>query len=1138
MPLDFSQHGTLVATAPDFSGGSTPVAEASPDKEESVWGDVKAAAKHFAAGVIPSAGGLAGASAAMAAAAPVAAMTGPFAPIVEGGAALLGGLGAGYLTGKAQEAVLPDAVNQDLAEEAAAHPKSAFLGGVASALPTMGVGMVRNAAGKISAASHAVAGAAGGGLEAGRELVTGEELDPFKIGAATVAGTALTKPTAIGKKIAPKFAETPTAKPKDTPNPEDLVKDFTKSKTTTPTTTPTKGEVDPNAPLASTDDKGEITLNHPAIEQDFNAGFPYMFDPSSPTGQQKQSVFADMGITPEQFKEKIPDVEAYKAFLEGHEASHVANNDHPNYPRKSVENTEAIARVDKLEADGSLAPHEAELLREKYRGSKLDLEHPDALAIEKRATLDGLAAVDKHLMERTTAEVTTPKLPSNHNELADSLFTLDKMSDVDKIKANTLYRGMKEKGLDEHASEAIRAHVEQSTPLSTEHQHLYDTYVKPLKEHIDRMSRELISRGVMEPAEMGDKHLSRMTRMKNPDGWAKIQQEIDAKNGVPPKSTTEKIKAALGDWASGDQGGFDLNIQRTRNAAKQRSLFSFVDENGKRSVIQFTGNKVLFWRKGRVVRTETIAKGDTHLKEGGGLIKAGDEILGGQVVEATKKELEYHSPFEYVNDLGAVMLQRSNELTQMVRAHRTIDALKDTAFFKENSVKLKEGEMPPEGWAIPKHTDKLPQFRDVAFPKRVADVISDYAKVTDPTLLTNLSGVIVKNMMLNPLPHMWNEAAHLYLARGASGWFTPQGMVRWLGTTKQAIRSVLNQDEVYQQMIKEGASMLAPSARQANKEIDAALFKAVPVSPALDGMVRRIAKSTGRSVKDTYNAISAKSSEAMWTVRDVMYQSYVRELMKQRKLDLPSAIKEAERHMPNYRLPTHVGEGVLGEQLSRGLSVAMQNPNLTVFSRYHHGLVKSILETNKDLVSGMSKKHRESGEWKSRTAHAADTYAALGIAMGILYPLTDACLAAVSGNEEAHQRRSGPFHLLASILDVHEGTKDPQAILASLFTTNPALLSMVQLAADRTFYNGRPIYHADDPIDVIAGDIAGYIVKQLPLASSVMTSASDKGGGAGQWVGKQFDVELPSEEQARRRERMIKKAESEARNRATRREYD
>ena len=140
-------------------------------------------------------------------------------------------------------------------------------------------------------------------------------------------------------------------------------------------------------PLAKTDKDNNISLNHDKIEQDHKEGFKYIFDDASPTGEQKKVVFDHMNISKEEMKSRIPDVDTYKRFLTYHEQSHVYNNDRTTYPRTPE--------------------------------GKVDLMHPDAIAIETRATQD---AFDMLEMEK---EPHSPE-ESLHQEVVKEVVDEDK----------------------------------------------------------------------------------------------------------------------------------------------------------------------------------------------------------------------------------------------------------------------------------------------------------------------------------------------------------------------------------------------------------------------------------------------------------------------------------------------------------------------------------------------------------------------------------------------------------------------------------------------------------------------------------------------------------------------------------------
>lgn len=174
------------------STGFVPPKDSVAKTDDSDTSPIKTFLEHTAASVVPGAGALAtgavGAEAGFAVGGPVGAFVG----------GLGGAIAGGYLTGKAQESVLPEAWNEELAASAEAHPYVALSGSIAGSLPTMGVG-------RASKAFRAVMGGIGGGLEYAREKLAGEDIDYGKLAISAAGGAALTKPTKLGKAIAPGF---------------------------------------------------------------------------------------------------------------------------------------------------------------------------------------------------------------------------------------------------------------------------------------------------------------------------------------------------------------------------------------------------------------------------------------------------------------------------------------------------------------------------------------------------------------------------------------------------------------------------------------------------------------------------------------------------------------------------------------------------------------------------------------------------------------------------------------------------------------------------------------------------------------------------------------------------------------------
>ena len=381
--------------------------------------------------------------------------------------------------------------------------------------------------------------------------------------------------------------------------------------------------------------------------------------------------------------------------------------------------------------------------------------------------------------------------------------------------------------------------------------------------------------------------------------------------------------------------------------------------------------------------------------------------------------------------------------------------------------------------------------------------------------------------MLNPLPHILNEAWHLYNARGLTGWVTPAGITRLAKTGVPALKSVLQMDPAYLETLRLGGSILSANTRSSvfQEQMFAKANREFSKTPEF----KELAVKMSLSPFKLYDRISKLSNVAMWTIRDMMYMQQINEHMKYSGMTREQAIKETERHMPAYRITSRVGEKVLGETLSRSLSETLQNPNVTVFSRYHYGLVKSILETGKD-IGGI----RRGKEGFKDFAHGMDTAAAIAVALAALYPLQDMIAQQLSGNDDATVRRAGPYHIFHAIHDLATNEKDPMAVLSSIFTFNPALLSGAQLIADRKLYNGQPVYHPEDDADKIAYDVANYALTQVPQISQAEQAVKAEDEGFKQWVARQFDVESPTAETVSKREKQVNKRDKAGAKRSER----
>jgi GH24 family phage-related lysozyme (muramidase) len=697
-----------------------------------------------------------------------------------------------------------------------------------------------------------------------------------------------------------------------------------------------------------------------------------------------------------------------------------------------------------------------------------------------------------------------PPMPTNEKELADGAFISANAKMIDNIRGIKLYQIAMTEGLTPEMQNNIRMHLEgvDAPPLTKGEQALFDKYYQPL---ITELTKAYEYLKVINPElanQLGEMRGNKFffNRMMNP--LTREQIKTMQENGtIENPNFFGKIKNTFAELGGKLEGGFDPNLGKLSSASKTRSFWVVKNKDGTSDVVQIAKDgKIFKWDKQKATLIGRMPPRSEMLREG-------DTFFGGKLAQGSIEQLETHAPVTYNKNSFAVLIQKMNEAREEVRQDAYLRELMASPMMKEIALpthadgKLQEI---PEGYAVPKSVQKYPPLAGYMFPTRVANIINDFAKVWDPTVLTNLTNIIVKNMMINPIAHMLNEAFHLFNARGLTGWVTPGGIARFQKYGRQAIDDVVNLSDFYEETIRLGGSLLAPGTRAS--AFQEALFGKGLNEFSKTGEFKELANDMGVSLKQLYNNISKQSNRAMWITRDIMYMQYLREIMETKGLSHPEAIAYAERHMPNYRLPSMIGDKVVGENLGRGLSYVMQNPNISVFSRYHYGMVKSLVNMVREVGA-----IRKGAEGVKEFKQGVDSAAAVAMALAVMYPLMDMAAKSMTDNDKAKFRRAGPYHLIHAMEDVVSGAKSPAAAMNSVFTFNPALSGLVQLGMNTNWYNGQAIYNPQSDPVTLASDIARYTGMQLPMASQALRAESDKSGeGYSAMAARQIDIESPT----------------------------
>ena len=694
-------------------------------------------------------------------------------------------------------------------------------------------------------------------------------------------------------------------------------------------------------------------------------------------------------------------------------------------------------------------------------------------------------------------------VPTNHTQLGDLFYAIGKQAEADsselfghaigkagrfimsaagiKGKAEGLYQRATQEGVTPELRQKWGLAAQGKVKLSSEEQALYDKYIKGAEEELKALTKRQSDLGRVKELNFNEEetggHIPRLAVPKRKTAWEHLKTIVES-----------------------DQGGFNADITRDRGAVLEQGFFVVEKPNGARVLIMPKGKDIIgYTNKGREYKFGQNVTSDA--KGGTREVRAGDKYGGWRIKEARVGEIEAVTPYRYLKDYQAVVYKRLQEARAFDRAHNHLENLIKSDYFKTVAKLATDKDVDPT-WKTLAAADKVPQLAGYKFEPMVRATLEDYARVWQPNVVTWMTTGIIKNMMLNPLPHMNNEAWHWYNARGLTGWVTPWGASRFLRTMPDAMKSVITQDHYYAEIMKNGGSILGAEVRNAHtfREIMEKGLKEADADPSFKNYLADM----GISIKNLYDGVSKYASISMWTVRDAMYVQLVKEQQLRGK-NLRDSIVEVERHMPSYRInPTVLG--------SRELSKILQNPNVSVFSRYHFGMVKSLVNTAKDM-SGMGP------EGKAAIGTGVDQAAAMVFALAVLYPMLDYGAQVLTGNKNAHMRMAGPYHLFEGIYTVSTGDKEPLSILQPVFTFNPVLLAGLQLPFNREFYTGKQIYKPADNSKLIARDLGMYGLRQIPQVSTGLRTSDQNAGGLKQWGAIQLDIKSPTDKQVKNKEK-------------------
>lgn len=554
------------------------------------------------------------------------------------------------------------------------------------------------------------------------------------------------------------------------------------------------------------------------------------------------------------------------------------------------------------------------------------------------------------------------------------------------------------------------------------------------------------------------------------------------------------------------------------DAVEARTLFVLENKVGARKVVTESNGNLI-----RLYKNKILPMGKAPVDG----LKPGTKIGSSVVKEATQAEITRHTGKQYTEN---TTMATTDSLVQTRDLARTTNYINDvwmpSEHFKDNAIELKPNESVPAGYKVVENiNNRTPELRNYAFKPDTAYILEDFNRVVSPTAITKGSDLIVKIMMVLPFKHMHNELYHWYVTRGAGKFASPKAYVDLVATMSEAFTEVVTQGPKYQQLLREGGSLMSDRTRNLPAMEEA--FRRGTADLAKRKDFKEIAKATGRAPAELFNSISRLSNKAMWLSRDILYMQLALEKGYNAKpgeyVGIKEAARDVERHMPSYRLPSKI-------LASRGLQKVLNNKNFVIFARYKHGMLSSGLNTIKDIAM-LDKNAPKSKQFKD----GIDSAIATAVALSIVYPVLDDFYTRLF-NKTAEVRRPGFAHVLSTASKVATAEKDPFALLSVAATLNPILQMFLETAAGYELYNRQPIYHQDDKAKVIWADYRKYLLKKIPMLSDMTRANEEVGGGVGEFARNMFDINTKSAKEIREARERARIRETASENRE--REYE
>lgn len=447
-------------------------------------------------------------------------------------------------------------------------------------------------------------------------------------------------------------------------------------------------------------------------------------------------------------------------------------------------------------------------------------------------------------------------------------------------------------------------------------------------------------------------------------------------------------------------------------------------------------------------------------------VKRNLDVLDSLVADAKGRGMAERTEWHYKNDRGEWVRAQGNADVRELRAKG----------FRETTV---------------------PQLKGVWFDKHIADAVEDFYgkdKGDLANLLTKTNRLLSSSLFITPVPHALNVLGHWAVGRGWD-WLNPYAYARAAKYGTRAVKEVLSGGSEYRALLREGSGLMYGDI--ATENFHKVLIEKMAGEIAADPAMTPVAKSfglrdAGQLAKAVYDAVYRTSNRALWAANDIFMLSRQYELMDQ-GLSVREAIHEAERDIPNYRIPPQV----MGQ---RWLTEALRSPNYTLFGRYKYGMFRAYAAMFRDMFRGSA---------DERIDAVGKFVAMIGLAT-VALPFADQAVQAVTGNKDAKMRRFGPLSVPGAVAEWTQGQRDWAGMLASVITPAPVLAGAGEVLTNRDDFGRHIIEPESTPLGQTVQAAEAAADKFYPTQLAVDAARQDNPVQAlERTAGKMVGVDVP-----------------------------